>query len=241
MSEVSVKDQIKQLVELQKIDEGIYSYKKDLKEKPEEIIIVKQELDRKKDKLKELEDGIKIKQVRRKEKEVDLQAKEDGMAKANGQLSQLKTNKEYKAKLTEIESLKADKSVIEEKILIFFDEIDLINKNIEKGKQNLIEEEKKYLDEKKKVEQIVRDLEEKVKILDNKRKQILVGINPIFLSRYERILVNKNGVGMVPVVNGSCTGCYMNVPAQKVNEIKKHEDLIFCEVCARILYIEEEL
>jgi len=40
--------------------------------------------------------------VDRKSKEVELQAKEEQIIKANGQLSQLKTNKEYQAKLSEI-------------------------------------------------------------------------------------------------------------------------------------------
>ncbi|MDP8263895.1 MAG: C4-type zinc ribbon domain-containing protein [Candidatus Aceula lacicola] len=241
MPEVSVRDQIKRLVELQKIDEEIYEHKKNLKEKPEEIALVKVEFERRKSGLQVLEDQLKTKQVERKGKEVDLQAKEEDILKHNGQLSQLKTNKEYKAKLTEIESLKADKSIIEEKILILFDEIDNADTSIQKEKENLVEEEKKYLAQKKEVEDMVKDLEEKVKVLDNKRKQMVGDISSESLARYERILVGKEGLAMVPVANGSCSGCYMNVPAQKVNEIQKHDQLIYCESCARILYIEEEL
>ena len=241
MSEVSVKDQIKRLVELQKIDKEIYEHKKNLKEKPEEIVLVKEELERKQSGLQASEGHLKTKQLDRKEKELDLQAKEDDILKHNGQLSQLKTNKEYKAKLTEIESVKADTSIIEEKILILFDEIDNINKNIQKEKEALNEEEKEYLVQKKEVEDMVKELEEKVKVLDNKRKQMLVDISSESLARYERILAGKEGLAMVPIVNGSCSGCYMNVPAQKVNEIQKHDQLIYCESCARILYIEEEL
>ncbi|MDD3375648.1 MAG: C4-type zinc ribbon domain-containing protein [Candidatus Omnitrophica bacterium] len=241
MSEVSVKDQIKKLVDLQKIDKEIYEHKTDLKEKPEEIALVKEEFERKKNKLHVLEDQLKAKQMERKEKEVDLQAKEEIIAKSNGQLSQLKTNKEYKAKLTEMEGQKADKSIIEEKILILFDEVDAINSKIQKEKEVLVQEEKNYLAQKKTVEQMVVELEEKIKILDHKRRQITADINPESLARYERILAGKEGLAMVPVLNGSCSGCYMNVPAQKVNEIKKHDQLIYCEVCARILYIEEEL
>ncbi len=241
MVSISVKDQIRKLVELQKIDEEIFGHKKELKEKPASLQESKQRHEMKKEHLQESDEMVKTKQLERKEKEVDLQAKEDDIIKANSHLSQLKTNKEYKAKLTEIENIKADKSIIEEKILILFDEVDNLNKNFQEEKDALDESEKKYLDEKKQVEEEVKELEEKVKLLENKRKQMIVEIDEAILSRYERILTGKEGLAMVPVINNTCSGCYMGVPAQQVNEIKIHENLVFCETCARILYIEEEL
>ena len=33
----------------------------------------------------------------------------------------------------------------------------------------------------------------------------------------------------------------MNVTPQMINQIKMHERLVFCESCARILYIEDDL
>ena len=37
----------------------------------------------------------------------------------------------------------------------------------------------------------------------------------------------------------ACGGCNMNLPPQVINEIMMKKNLIFCESCARILYIEE--
>jgi len=241
MTPASMRDQIIKLVELQKFDAEIYQYNKELNEGPVRLEELKSQFETKKQILKELDDKVKAKQLERKEKEVDLKAKEDEIIKANSHLSQLKTNKEYKTKLTEIENINADKSIIEEKILILFDEVDKICAQLEKEKVSLAEEEKKYNAEKKQIEDSVKELEDKVKVLENKRKQVAADIDPNSLSRYERILKGKNGLAIVKVLNGSCTGCYMNVPAQQVNEIKKHENLIYCEMCARILYIEEDL
>jgi predicted nucleic acid-binding Zn-ribbon protein len=33
----------------------------------------------------------------------------------------------------------------------------------------------------------------------------------------------------------------MHVPHQVINEIKMHDRLIFCENCARILYLQEDV
>ncbi|MFH1360336.1 MAG: C4-type zinc ribbon domain-containing protein [Candidatus Omnitrophota bacterium] len=241
MSEVSIKDQLKKLKELQDIDSQIYEHRVELREKPLAVEELRKQFETKKAHLQECEGKLKTLQVNHKTQEGELQSKESDIAKANSQLPQLKTNKEYQAKTSEIEHLKADKSIIEEKILLSFDEIDAINADIAKEKEILVQEEKKYLAQKKEVDDSVRELQDKVKVLDNKRNQITPEVDKTILSRYERILANKDGLALVPVKNEACGGCYMNVTPQVTNEIKMHEHFIYCGMCARILFIEEDL
>ncbi|MFA6378460.1 MAG: C4-type zinc ribbon domain-containing protein [Candidatus Omnitrophota bacterium] len=237
----SVRDQIKMLVELQKIDAEFYEHQNSLKEKPAKIEELKEAFERKKMFFHELEEKVKKKQLERKEREGDLQVKEGDIAKVNSQLSLLKTNKEYKAKLTEIENLKADKSIIEEKILILFDEVDTLTAKSHKEKEMLAQEEKKFLEEKAKIEDEIKQLDDRAKVLESQRQQKAKDIQPKFLNQYERILKGKEGLALVPVQHNACGGCYMNVPPQIVNAIKTHENLVYCESCARILYTEEDL
>ena len=239
--DVLIRDQIKRLVDLQKIDFEIYNLKRELKEKPDFLVQLKEKFESTKDGLKKLEDKLKTLLVDRKARELELQSKEGDITKANTQLSSLKTNKEYQAKLSEIEHMKADKSVIEEKILILFDEGDSINALIAKEKQAVAEEEKKFLAQKKEVDDLVKEIEDKLKVLESKRGQISPEINPAYLNRYERILENKGGLALVPIKAHSCGGCFMNVPDQVINEIKMRDRFIFCEMCARILYLEDDL
>lgn len=241
VSQVSILEQIKFLVNLQAIDFEVYQIQKELKEKPLLIEQLRNNFESKKSGLKSLEDKLKSMLVDRKSKEVELQAKEEQIIKANGQLSQLKTNKEYQAKLSEIESIKADKSLIEEKILIAFDEADAVNKDIQQEKDSLAEQEKKYLAQSKEVEGKIREFEDRLKVLEGKRNQVLASVDKDFLVRYERILKNKDGLAIVPIKGNACGGCYMNVPPQVINELKMHDHLIYCEMCARILYLEEDV
>jgi len=236
----SVKEQLRQLVALQKVDAEIYQYRRELKEKPAALEEMKKQFEAKKARLKELEDAFKADQVRRKEFELELQSKEDNIAKANTQLSQIKTNKEYTAKISEIENLKADMSVVEEKILMSFDQTDKIKSEIDQEKEVLATEEKKYQEAKQQVESEIEELKKKVQGLEQERQGITPGIEKTMLSRYEKILVNKNGLAIVPRQGSSCGGCYMNIPAQVINEIKIGDKIIFCEMCARILYDQDE-
>jgi len=240
VSDNSVKEQLQKLIALQKIDAEIYQHKRELKEKPVVLEEIKNQFAAKQARLKEIENNLKNAQVQRKGLEVELQTKEDNIAKANAQLSQIKTNKEYTAKISEIESLKADKSFFEEKILMSFDQTDKIKAEIDQEKAVLAEEEKKYTAAKQQLEAEMGELKNKVQGLEAERKDAVTGIDRSILDRYEKILVNKEGLAIVPIQGSSCGGCFMNIPAQIINEIRMGDKFIFCEMCARMLYEQEE-
>ena len=241
MTQISVKDQIKKLVDLQKIDAEIYTVNISLTEKPVLIEELKEKFEATKAHLNHLEENFKSIQLKRKELELEMKAKEDDIAKANSQLTQLKTNKEYQTKLNEIASIKADKSIIEEKILLSYDETDTIQAQIGKEKVSVGADEKKYLVRKKEIEDEIKLMEDRIKVLESQRKQLLPGVDRTLLTRYEKILAHKDGLGIAPINDSSCGGCHMNVPPQTINAIKMHDQLIECEICQRIMYLEDDL
>ena len=241
VTQVSVKEQIKMLVELQKLYFDIYSYKRDLTEKPAKIDELKAQFEQKKAALKQFEEKLKGIQVNQKSYELDLKQKEDLIIKADQATSLLRTNKEYQAKLYEIESLKADKSIIEEKILLLFDEIEDVRKKIEHEKMIVAQEEKQYLQQKQAVDHEMAVLQDRMKVLESQRNQLIPAVHPDYLRRYDRILQNKDGLAIVPVKNHACGGCFMNVTEQLLNQMKMHEQIISCDMCARILYSEDDL
>jgi len=240
VSEINIKEQIRSLIDLQAIDSQIYHLKRESQERPQQITELQKNFEDKKNHLKTIEDKTKESQVKRKEKELELATKEENIEKSQVQLYQIKTNKEYQAKLVEMEGLKADKSVLEESIIKFLDETDAAKAEIEKEKANLSEEEKKFNQQKKEIEDRIREIAEQLHQLEAKRNQLIPNVDKKILSQYERILTNRDGLALVPVKDNSCQGCFMNVPPQVINEIKMKDRLVICEVCTRILYIEGE-
>jgi uncharacterized protein len=241
LAEINILEQTRKLVELQKVDAQIYELRKTLKEKPAVLAELNTNFEGKKAGLKALEEKFKTMQVERKSLEGELKAQEDNIAKSNTQLSQIKTNREYTAKITEIENIKADKSVLEEKIITAFDKADVVKADMEREKTALAKEEQDFLKQKKEIEDAIKIIQDKIKMLDDQRSQIFPQVDKNVLSRYEKILVNKEGLAIVPVSGVSCGGCFMNVPAQVINEMKMHQQMIHCEMCARILYLEEDI
>ena len=241
MADTNVKDQIRKLVLLQVMDEEIFRYKRELRQKPVELEALKAEFESTKVKLKGLEDKLKAVLVRQKELELDLKSKEDAIAKADGSLSLLKTNKEYQARLLEIENMKADKSIVEEKILLGYDEVEAARKAMDAEKAVVVQYEKDFNAKKRQVDDDVALITDQLKVKESQRERVAPEVRPDCLSRYERILKNKDGLGIVKVVDHTCGGCFMHLTEQVMNELRKHEQMIACDMCARILYLEDEL
>lgn len=240
MPDTSIKDQIHRLVELQKIDSEIYDLKTQFQEKPVVVGDLKKEFESKKARLQVLEEKMKVIQAKRKGTELDLKGKEDAIAKANTQLFELKTNKEYTAKLTEIEHIKADKSILEEKVLLSFDESDRLAGDTAAERDRVAEEEKTYLQKKKEVDEEIRVINERIKALEGRRKELIPGVNTAILPRYEQLIDRRQGLAIVQVISGNeCGGCHMDVTMQQINAIKIGEGFVHCEFCNRILYLED--
>lgn len=238
---VSLKDQLRKLIEIQVLDEQIFIQKTVLKERPAEIEHLRQEFEAKKVTLKSLEDKLKTIQVKQKDLDNDLKSKEDGISKADASLGLLKTNKEYTARLQEIENLKADKSIVEEKILMGFDEIETARKAVEAERAQVAQYEKDFLAKKTEVEAAMKIADDQIKVKTSQRERLTPDVKPDILSRYERIMRNKEGVGIVKLENSNCTGCNMHVTEQLLNQIRMYDQLVCCDSCARILYLPDEL
>ncbi|MDO8674995.1 MAG: C4-type zinc ribbon domain-containing protein [Candidatus Omnitrophota bacterium] len=241
MTTISVKDQIKRLVELQAMDVEVYRFKVQLREKPAEIEALDAECEAKKAGLKQREEELKAIQLAQKNNEGELKVKEEAIVKADGQLLQLKTNKEYQIKLLEIESIKADKSLIEEKILLGFDQVEAARKAVEAERALVASHEKEFAVRKKKIEDDIAIAQDQMKVKESQRGRLTPDVRPDLLGRYERILENKEGLAIVPVVDNACGGCFMHLTEQRIDQIKRSDQIVTCDMCARIVYLPDDL
>ncbi len=235
------KTQIGLLVKLQEQDTQIDAIRQEKKEAPLKLKELDELFNQKKNNLAELVEKGKLIIRQRKEKELELGAKEEEKRKIQGQLYQLKTNKEYDAKLKEIKGSEADASVLEDEILKFFEEADKVNTEVAKEKEFLAEEEKRVNAQKQEINSAAKELDGKLLQLESGRKQLADQVDAKLLSEYSRILTNCGYLAIAKVENNACHGCFMNVPPQVINLILMHEKLIICGACHRILYIEDSL
>ncbi len=80
------------------------------------------------------------------------------------------------------------------------------------------------------------------KKLDDLKKQeeeLVPGIDPEIIFKFQRIIKSKHSKGIVAVKGNVCDGCHMILPAQFANDVRTGDKIVFCPYCSRILYYQE--
>lgn len=240
MQKINVDEQLGHLIKLQALDVQLYRLRRERESKPRLIEELETRRNEEQAAVKALEEKIKANQLKRKQRELDLQAKEEGVKKLQVQLYQLKTNKEYQTMQQEIEGVKADNSRIEDEILMLMEEAETLNKDLTKEKGLFAEAERRLNEDKKKIESEIASIDGEISNFEVQRKELAASVDKKVLTHYEKVLANRDGLALAAVKSHACQGCFLNLPPQVINEIKMKEKLVTCESCARILYIENE-
>jgi predicted nucleic acid-binding Zn-ribbon protein len=79
-------------------------------------------------------------------------------------------------------------------------------------------------------------LDEALQHLDEKIDEMEAALEPRVRARYQR-LAGKRTRAVVPVINGTCYGCFVAVPTALASDADRNEDLRFCDSCGRFLYL----
>ena len=232
-------DQLDILKRLQAIDGELFRLRKEEKERPKELERAAAQVAAQEAAVKAAESKLTALQLTQKEKEGELQTREAQVKKLQGQLFQVKTNKEYSAMQHEIEALKADNSLLEEAILKTFDAIDQAAKARKAEQAKLAEQQEQLRRERERVERELETIRAQIGKLELDRKTLTPDAPKASLAIYERILGIREGLAMVPLLNDSCGGCHRRLPPQVVNQVYLKADLVTCESCNRILYFDE--
>jgi predicted nucleic acid-binding Zn-ribbon protein len=232
-------DQIETLKKLQAIDAELYQLRRQQGEKPKELEQASARVAAQEARLKELEAKLKTLQLSQKDKEGELQTKEANVKKLQGQLFQVKTNKEYSAMQREIDTLKADNSLLEEAILQTLDAIEQAGKARQQQQGLVKEAQQQFAQGQERITRELAALEDRVAQLERNRNGLAPDIPPQTLATYERVLEIREGLALVPVMSESCGGCHRRLPPQVINQVSLKADLVTCENCNRILYFDE--
>ena len=160
--------------------------------------------------------------------------------KAEKNMESISTQREYEALDKEIEDAAGKEQEFRNKLQR---EVRIISDLDEEMKQNqaLIDQQEKELSEKSRdIEKEVITKKAQLKALSEQEESLANDLNdPDVLFKFERIIRNKMGRGIVAIKGGVCMGCHMILPAQFANTVRQGEEIVFCPYCSRILFYEE--
>ena len=171
----------------------------------------------------------------RKKLEGNIQDLEQKNSKYRGQLTEVKTNEQYRALLHEIEFNENQIKKIEDDILVLMERDEELRKESQ-AIQHQLQKEKTLVDfEKKAAESQVAEDKTILAELEGRRKNFLQSIQPKVLELYHHI-VKVRGVALARATQDSCQACHVRIRPHVVSQVISGESIITCDSCGRILY-----
>jgi uncharacterized protein len=178
--------------------------------------------------------------------ELELKTRDAEVAKLRGALNNAKTNKEYAAVLTQLNTTKADNSKIETQILDLMKAIEADEEECANIRQQ-IEGQKQLLEEtRKKADASSGDHEGEIATIQTEWDAVAKDIPADPLEAFKRVAETYDGEAVVKVDQQegksgaySCGGCFMGITAESVNMLMTRDEIIRCPNCTRILILSE--
>lgn len=118
-------------------------------------------------------------------------------------------------------------------------ELDELQADMSSKESMILSQEQEIESEKDKLESYVVSKQVELDSLKGKEQEILPGVGDDIIYKFDRIVRKKEGVAIVPIKNGVCTGCNIMLTPQFVNEVREEASISFCPYCSRILYCED--
>ena len=235
-----MKEKITGLIQLQDCDNRIREIIKKRNEGPSRIKELEAELNSLEKRFQEDNERLELLQKDRRQIEEDLQQIENKVEKSEIKLTGIKSNKEYKAVLKEIDDLNHSRLATEEKVLQLMEEIEDLERRCTDNRAQEADMRKKFETERDEILKEIKDLDMELEDFEKQRNLISKTIDEDLLKRYIFLKERKEGQAIGPVISGVCQVCHMGIPPQKFNELIGGHDLLTCPNCNRMIYWGED-
>lgn len=177
--------------------------------------------------------------------ELERKTHESHIARLRELLNQAKSNKEYAAILTQLNTDKADALRLEDKVLAAMGKVDDLRKKSEELRASLQKEQARLAEMEKDVSDQESKLSGELKRLEEQREEAAESVGPENLQIFERACERHDGEAMASVERVHpkreeyiCTGCHMSVPLERINSLQTRDEVQLCPNCVRILCLD---
>lgn len=202
---------------------------------PEETAERERQLAARREESKGLERRAEEGQRDRRRLEAAVDDKTQQLHKYREQLDVVKTNKEYQSLLHEIEITKRAVSESEDKLLELLDSLERNQQDLAARVRELETAESDFARANDADRRRLEEVEVELLEVEAKRRRWLEKLSPPARSEYERLNEHYPGEAFTVATDGVCQGCFVNIPAKVVAELRAGGCVYRCESCGRLL------
>ncbi len=232
------------LIQLQSVENRLRAGKAKLTRCRRNVIIQENQIRSLQNALEAKKEEVQLTKVQSDRLELELKSRDETIAKLRASLNSAKTNKEYSALLTQLNTTKADNSKIETQILELLKDIEADEAEC-KDIQKQIDEQKQQLEQDRtKAGTLADKYQAEIDEIQVEWNQVAQIIPEKPLEVFKRVTETYDGQAVAVVDQQddkkgaySCGGCFMGITAESVNLLMTKDDIIRCPNCTRILVL----
>jgi predicted nucleic acid-binding Zn-ribbon protein len=233
-------EEISKLIDLQAIDSEIDGFDQEIYSKEQEVTARQQSITDKEEEMSKCRENTEQLELKQRGTKAELEDAQLNIKERQNKMMQVQTSREHQALLKEIEDSKRQIKENEEKLLQLMEQVEQEEARA-KELENLCKGEKKLLvAESKEMAKAIELINARKKKVTKQRETLGPQLRPGTQKRYAMLREKRNGTAVVQTKNGTCQGCFMAIPPQQYNEVRKGDKINFCPTCQRILYYMEE-
>jgi predicted nucleic acid-binding Zn-ribbon protein len=232
------------LIKLQSVENRLRAAKAKLTRSRRSVIIQENQVRSLQSALEAKKEELQLTKVQSSRLELELKSRDDEVSKLRAALNTSKSNKEYAAVLTQLNTTRADNTKIENQILDLMKAVETDEAECENIRKQ-IEEHKQLLEQTRKTSEAAAvDQEAEIRKIQAEWNDAAKAIPAEPLKVFKRVAETYDGeaVAQVDLQEGkhgtySCGGCFMGITAESVNLLMTRDELIRCPNCTRILVL----
>ena len=224
------------VIQLQSLDQRAAALEKEVAALPKHIAVIEKQLEGHLRRLEADKAALLANQKERKKIDGDVQMTAQKISKLRDQMLGAKNNEQYKAFQNEIDYAEKETRKFEDRVLELMSESEPLDANVKKAEaalkegRTVVEGEKSTARERTAVDQAALDK------LKAERAEMVAKLPRNIMAAYDRIRKKHHGTVVAEAVGGRCTACQITLRPQYIQDLRKGNQLMFCESCGRILY-----
>jgi len=229
---------LENLVVLQEKDRSIAKLQTQIDLIPEQKAAIQNQWQKAESDVLASQDKIKRLQIDINTVELDVKTRQDSIQKLKVQQFETKKNDEYTKLGEDVIRYEQEVNKLEDKELELLEQLEQLNAElatntkIKTTQQSLIQQEVTQL------VASVKNIKAQLAAQQAERDAQAQKIDPADLEIYSLLLKGKKGNAVVGIQsNNSCSGCHIKVNSGVINNLKKDDDLVYCDNCGCIVYL----
>lgn len=232
----SLHPDVRKLLEVQKVDQKIAKIQRDLDSVPRERARREAGVEAVRRRWFELSESLKQSEVAARTNETTIRQSDEELKKLETRLGIMRNNAEYQATLLQMESVRKDRSRLEEEGLALLDQIEQMRVEVGGASEQLAEAERVLAEFVTESEPLLQQRRGDLERVSVGRDQLTHEIPPGLLDQYSRIFGARDSTAVCAVEGYTCTGCYTTIPPNLLVKLKAGSAVVICNSCQRILY-----